>query len=110
MNRRAGRPPRAELEALAATLAPGQQRAVGGGIYLRLDGTGRMRFQFRLRAAGAQLDRARRTFRSALLDAHEAGASKTELARELGVSRQRVDEVLARARHERAVGVEDVTG
>ncbi len=56
-----------------------------------------------------RLDRDRRNFRSALLTAHEAGASKTELARTLGVSRQRVDEVLGRARHERATGVEDVT-
>jgi DNA-directed RNA polymerase specialized sigma24 family protein len=56
-----------------------------------------------------RLDRARRTFRSELLDAHEAGASKAELGRALGVSRQRVDEVLTRARHERATGVEDVT-
>ena len=56
-----------------------------------------------------RLDRARRNFRSALLTAHEAGASKAELARTLGVSRQRVDEVLGRARHERAAGVEDVT-
>ena len=37
-----------------------------------------------------------------------AGAT-SELARALGVSRQRVDEVLGRARHERATGVEDVT-
>jgi DNA-binding transcriptional regulator LsrR (DeoR family) len=56
-----------------------------------------------------RLDKARRDFRSALLTAHEAGANKAELARALGVSRQRVDEVLTRARHERAVGVEDVT-
>jgi DNA-directed RNA polymerase specialized sigma24 family protein len=56
-----------------------------------------------------RLDKARRDFRSALLDAHEAGASKAELGRALGVSRQRVDEVLTRARHERAVGVGDVT-
>lgn len=56
-----------------------------------------------------RLDRDRRNFRSALLTAHEAGASKAELARALGISRQRVDEVLARARHERAAGVEDVT-
>ena len=56
-----------------------------------------------------RLDRARRDFRRELLAAHEAGASKTELGRALGVSRQRVDEVLARARHERAVGVEDLT-
>jgi DNA-directed RNA polymerase specialized sigma24 family protein len=55
-----------------------------------------------------RLDRARRTFRSTLLDAHEAGASKAELGRALGVSRQRVDELLTRARHERAAGVEDV--
>ena len=56
-----------------------------------------------------RLDRARRTFRSTLLAAQEAGASKSELGRTLGVSRQRMDEVLARARHERAAGVEDVT-
>ena len=56
-----------------------------------------------------RLDQARRKFRSTLLDAHEAGASKAELGRALGISRQRVDEVLARARHERATGVEDVT-
>ena len=56
-----------------------------------------------------RLDKARRNFRSALLTAHEAGANKAELARTLGVSRQRVDEVLTRARHERAAGVEDVT-
>jgi DNA-directed RNA polymerase specialized sigma24 family protein len=56
-----------------------------------------------------RLDRSRRNFRSVLLTAHEAGASKAELARALGISRQRVDEVLARARHERAAGVEDVT-
>jgi DNA-directed RNA polymerase specialized sigma24 family protein len=56
-----------------------------------------------------RLDKARRDFRSALLAANEAGANKAELARALGVSRQRVDEILGRARHERAVGVEDVT-
>jgi DNA-directed RNA polymerase specialized sigma24 family protein len=56
-----------------------------------------------------RLDKARRNFRSALLTAHEAGASKAELGRALGVSRQRVDEVLGRARHERATGVDDVT-
>ena len=55
-----------------------------------------------------RLDRDRRDFRSTLLDAHEAGASKTELGRALGVSRQRVDEILTRARHERAAGVGDV--
>ena len=56
-----------------------------------------------------RLDRDRRNVRSALLTAHQAGASKTELGRALGVSRQRVDEVLGRARHERAAGVGDVT-
>jgi DNA-directed RNA polymerase specialized sigma24 family protein len=56
-----------------------------------------------------RLDRARRAFRSALLTAHEAGASKAELARALGVSRQRVDEVLGRARRERATGAAEVT-
>jgi hypothetical protein len=53
MSSRQGKPTNAELEAIAATLAPRQQRAVGGGIYLRLDQSGRMRFQFRLRTAGA---------------------------------------------------------
>jgi DNA-directed RNA polymerase sigma subunit (sigma70/sigma32) len=56
-----------------------------------------------------RLDRARVKFRSTLLDAQEAGATKSELGRALGISRQRVDEVLARARHERAAGAEDVT-
>jgi integrase len=54
VSRRIGEPSRADLEAVAATLAPGQQRAVGGGIYMRIDGQGRWRFQFRLRSAGAQ--------------------------------------------------------
>jgi DNA-directed RNA polymerase specialized sigma24 family protein len=56
-----------------------------------------------------RLDQARVNFRSTLLAAHEAGASKSELARALGVTRQRIDQVLDRARHERATGVEDVT-
>ena len=30
-------------------LEPGAQKAVGGGIYMRLDRSGRRRFQFRLR-------------------------------------------------------------
>jgi hypothetical protein len=54
-------------------------------------------------------DKAPRQLRNALLAAQEAGASKAELARALGDSRQRVDEVPGRARHERAAGVEDVT-
>ena len=56
-----------------------------------------------------RLDRARKDFRQAVLAAHEAGASKSELARTLNVSRQRVDEVLTRARHEAAAGMEDIT-
>jgi integrase len=64
VSRRVGQPSRAELEALAASLAPGQQRAVGGGIYVRLDGSGRVRFQFRLRAAGAQSRNAGGTYDS----------------------------------------------
>jgi hypothetical protein len=64
VSNRVGEPTRAELEALAATLAPGQQRAVGGGIYLRVDGAGRMRFQFRLRSAGAQSRNAGGTYDS----------------------------------------------
>ena len=56
-----------------------------------------------------RLDRARKSFRQAVLTAHGAGASKSELARTLNVSRQRVDEIISRARHEAAAGVEDVT-
>ena len=55
-----------------------------------------------------RLDRARRDFRAAVLAAHEAGASKSELARCLNVSRQRVGEILTRARHEAAAGMEDL--
>lgn len=55
-----------------------------------------------------RLDRARKDFRQAVLEAHEAGATKSELARTLNVSRQRMDEVLTRARHEAAAGVADV--
>jgi len=56
-----------------------------------------------------RLDRARKEFRQAVLAAHEAGASKSELARTLNISRQRVDEILSRGRHEAAAGVEDLT-
>jgi DNA-directed RNA polymerase specialized sigma24 family protein len=56
-----------------------------------------------------RLDRARKDFRQAVLKAHEAGASKSELARSLNVSRQRVDEILSRAQHEAAAGMEDLT-
>ena len=56
-----------------------------------------------------RLDRARKEFRQAVLAAHEAGASKSELARAFNVSRQRVDEILSRARHEAAAGTEDIT-
>ena len=56
-----------------------------------------------------RLDRARKEFRQAVLRAHEAGATKSELARTLNVSRQRVDEVLTRARHEAAAGMDDIT-
>jgi DNA-directed RNA polymerase specialized sigma24 family protein len=56
-----------------------------------------------------RLDRARKDFRQAVLAAHEAGASKSELGRALNISRQRVDEILTRARHEAAAGMEDVT-
>lgn len=56
-----------------------------------------------------RLDRARKDFRQAVLAAHEAGATKSELARTLNVSRQRVDEVLTRARHEAAAGMKDIT-
>ena len=56
-----------------------------------------------------RLDRARKEFRQAVLEAHEAGATKSELGRTLNVSRQRVDEILTRARHEAAAGLEDIT-
>jgi DNA-directed RNA polymerase specialized sigma24 family protein len=56
-----------------------------------------------------RLDRARKDFRQAVLKAHEAGASKSELGRALNVSRQRVDEILTRARHEAAAGMADLT-
>ena len=56
-----------------------------------------------------RLDRARKEFRQAVLRAHEAGATKSELARALNISRQRVDEILTRARHEAAAGMEDIT-
>ena len=44
-----------------------------------------------------------------MLAAHEAGASKSEPARVLNVSRQRVNEILTRAHHEAAAGMEDIT-
>ena len=84
-------------------------RAVSCGIAHDTEVKAVLRAYHKALDALQRLDRARRTFRSALLAAHEAGASKAELARALGVSRQRVDEVLNRARHERAAGVEDVT-
>ena len=56
-----------------------------------------------------RLDRARKEFRQAVLRAHEAGATKAELGRALNISRQRVDEILSRARHEAAAGMEDIT-
>jgi len=56
-----------------------------------------------------RLDRARKDFRQAVLAATAAGASKAELARALNISRQRVDEILTRARHEAAAGMEDLT-
>ena len=56
-----------------------------------------------------RLDRARKDFRQAVLQAHEAGASKSELGRALNISRQRVDEILTRARHEAAAGMKDIT-
>jgi len=56
-----------------------------------------------------RLDQARKDFRQAVLEAHDAGATKSELGRTLTVSRQRVDEILNRARHEAAAGMEDIT-
>lgn len=56
-----------------------------------------------------RLDRARKDFRQAVLSAHEAGAGQSELGRALNISRQRVDEVLSRARHEAAAGMKDLT-
>ncbi len=53
-----------ELNTLAATLRRGQQRAVGGGIYARVDAQGRLRYQFRLRERGARSPNGGRTYDS----------------------------------------------
>jgi integrase len=47
-----GRPTKAEIAAIARTLKPGAQKALGGGIYLRLDGKRRVRYQLRIRMSG----------------------------------------------------------
>ena len=44
----------AEVERALRKLSPGSQRAVGGGVYLRLDRDGRRRFQIRVRTADGQ--------------------------------------------------------
>ena len=41
------------VERVLRKLKPGAQKAVGGGVYMRLDRAGRRRFQFRSRAGGA---------------------------------------------------------
>lgn len=60
-----GRPSEAQLAKVERELrkAPrGTQRAVGGGIYMRLDSEGRRRFQFRLRQAHGKASQPARTF------------------------------------------------
>ncbi len=60
-----GRPSEAQLAKVERELrkAPrGTQRAVGGGIYMRLDGEGRRRFQFRLRQTHGKASQPARTF------------------------------------------------
>jgi hypothetical protein len=91
VSRRVGEPTRAELAALAATLSPGQQRAVGGGIYLRVDGHGRLRFQFRLRSAGAQSRNAGGTYDSwdEAERARRAALARKEAGTPQGKERQR---------------------
>lgn len=49
----------------------------------------------RLRAAEDDLDEARQAFRSALREAHRAGASYAMLGRAVGLSRQRVAELVS---------------
>lgn len=46
-------------------LPPGAQRAVGGGVYMRLDARGRRRFQIRVRDLGSQSGRTFDTWRAA---------------------------------------------
>ena len=49
----AGRPPsEAQLRAWAAGLAPGRRRRIEEAIWITVDGSGRLRFQVRMRAAG----------------------------------------------------------
>jgi hypothetical protein len=50
--KRGNAPTKAELEALAAHLRPGQRVTVGTGITLTTDGSGRLRFQWRERLGG----------------------------------------------------------
>jgi integrase len=55
-------PTPAELDELRRTLKPGQQQRLSEGVYVRLDGKGRLRFQTRLRLAGANSHSPARTF------------------------------------------------
>jgi sugar phosphate isomerase/epimerase len=50
--KRGNAPTKAELEAIADTLEPGKRRQVGTGIYMTVDGSGRLRFQWRARLGG----------------------------------------------------------
>jgi hypothetical protein len=47
-----------------------------------------------LRAAEGDLERARKRFRQALREAHEAGAPHSMLGRLLGLSRQRIAQII----------------
>jgi len=55
-------PTPAEPDELRRTLKPGQQKRVSEGVYVRMDGKGRLRFQTRLRLAGAHSHSPARTF------------------------------------------------
>ena len=47
-----GKPSKVAIELLARTLKPGQRVRVGEGIFLTVDGSGRLRFQWRARLGG----------------------------------------------------------
>jgi hypothetical protein len=55
-------PSQTELDELRRTLKPGEQRRISEGVYVRRDGSGRLRFQTRHRLAGANPHSPARTF------------------------------------------------
>ena len=63
----------------------GSQRAVGGGIYMRLDAAGRRRFQFRLRSGAAQPGATYDSFEEAQAERRKS-LTELETQRELGVA------------------------